>query len=350
MKDEAFGNRITDNALGADNGQKLIQSALSDIEQELGWQRENQSPLFSGVYYDSQKVGSYIVRVGNQKGETAVLKLQLKPLPYDEGSIIRHVGALCGGPRIRLPVIYADKPWESARGYGYVLFEDLSVLPDLWMHDLSDRQDRERHKNFLCLFFAEVLPMEAWSPKPTIDLKEKAKETFEHFHEIALKSDHHHSEEEEIQRMVKRYFFHLDQADPEDLHFTHGHLSGKDVKVNQKDGSFTLLANLYWSWRPKYHEIVFPIWVDLMHIQDKNLSFSTFLERVDNWCDIWREDIFDHDPTRRKSFWLRLLERSMLTVMLDLGASEWKEEERQEKQALLSCWQQFFYWIEENKL
>lgn len=350
MEDKTFGNRITDNAFNADNGEELIEAALKNIEKELGWYREDQAPLFSGVYYDSQKVGSYIVRVLNKEGKTAVLKLQLKPLPYDEGFIIRHVAGRCNSKHIRTPVIYADQPWEPVKGYGYLVFEDLSSLPDLWTHDVTDEQDRKRHKDFLRPFFSDVLPMEAWLPKPFADLKTKAKEAFHHFQEISLKSSHHHVEEDEVEQMAERYFLCIDQGESEDLHFTHGHLSGKDVKYNEKDASFTLLANLYWSWRPEYYEIVFPIWVDLMHIRDKNLTFQAFLKRVEDWCAVWREGVFDHDPSARRAFWLRLLERAMLTVMLDLGASEWKEGEKEEKETLLRCWKELFSWIEKNKL
>ncbi len=39
-----------------------------------------------------------------------------------------------------------------------------------------------------------------------------------------------------------------------------------------------------------------------------------------------------------------------MTVMLDLGASEWKNSEIQKKQALLHAWQALFYRILEEKL
>lgn len=350
MSTQDFGNRITDNAFGADNGKKLIEAALTDIERDLGWKREGDKPLFSGVYYDSQKVGSFIVKVSNQEGKTAVLKLQLKPLPYDEGFIIRHVEAHYQGTRIRPPKLYADQPWEAVRGYGYLVFEDLSDLPNLWTYDVTDEEDRKRHKDFLKTFFSTVLPVEPWIPNPNADLKAKSKELFQHFHEIALKSSHHHVEESEVMRMAERYFVCVDQAEPETFHFTHGHLSGKDVKYDQAHDSYVVLANLYWSWRPEYYELVFPMWVDLMHIRDENLTFQSFLERMESWCAVWREGLVDHDPTNRKAFWLRLLERAMMTFMLDLGASEWKEEEKAQKQALLECWKEFFYWIVEEKL
>jgi hypothetical protein len=36
--------------------------------------------------------------------------------------------------------------------------------------------------------------------------------------------------------------------------------------------------------------------------------------------------------------------------MLDMGASEWKDEEKEQKRALLNCWKEFFCWIMEEKL
>jgi hypothetical protein len=40
----------------------------------------------------------------------------------------------------------------------------------------------------------------------------------------------------------------------------------------------------------------------------------------------------------------------MMTIMLDLGASEWLEGEIDEKQALLKAWKELFGWVLKNKL
>ncbi|MBU1034438.1 type IV toxin-antitoxin system AbiEi family antitoxin [Patescibacteria group bacterium] len=126
------GNRLTDNAFTADDGRKLIEQAILDIGTQFGWRPVDQSVLFYGVYYDSTKVGSFITRVTNERGEFAVLKIQLRPLPFDEGFIMRHVQSQIKTDRVRLPRIISDAPWNEKRGYGYLILEDLSQLPHLW--------------------------------------------------------------------------------------------------------------------------------------------------------------------------------------------------------------------------
>ncbi|MEK7589037.1 MAG: hypothetical protein AAB479_00195 [Patescibacteria group bacterium] len=97
-----YGNRTTDNAFTADSGKDLISKAISDIEQKTDWRVTDREKFVgaSGVYYDSKKVGSFFVGVTNDKKEKGVLKLQLRPLSFDEGFIIRHM-ALRNGPYVR---------------------------------------------------------------------------------------------------------------------------------------------------------------------------------------------------------------------------------------------------------
>jgi hypothetical protein len=82
-----------------------------------------------------------------------------------------------------------------------------------------------------------------------------------------------------------------------------------------------------------------------MHIRNKDLNFDEFLKRVTEWTDTWSDEV-----TKKRIYWVMLLERAMMTIMLDLGASEWKEEEHDEKQALLENWKQFFNWLLEERV
>lgn len=345
------GNRITDNALRADDGKTLIDRAIRDVETRHGWRRLDAKPIFSGIYYDSKKVGSFIARVANDRGERAALKLQLRPLPFDEGMIIRQVQMQIRTPRVRLPNIFFDLPWDETRGYGYLLLEDLSDLPHLWDTRPDDRAF-ERHENFLREFMHHVLPIEPFFPIPDVSPQDKYREAFGHFHEIAEASRHHHIDHDEIDRMKERYFDAIRRTTFSGFHFTHGHLSGHEILDDQQNDSFILFANLLWSYRPKYYELIFPLWVDLMAIHDASVTVQDLLERIGRWRRLWKNiestnsTDFDDDP----AFWFGLLERSMMTVMLDLGASEWSEEEAREKQALLEAWRNLFFRILEQNV
>ncbi len=341
------GNRITDNALGADDGRSLIARAMSEIGSQHGWRPVDDRVLFSGIYYDSAKVGSLIARVRNARGEYAVLKLQLRPLPFDEGFIIRHVQKQIKTHRIRLPNLFLDVPWSEEQGYGYLVMEDLSHLPHLWA-TRPDEQAFQRHTEFLAEFMHKVLPITSYLPVPHVTPQSKYRESFDHFYSIARASNHRHIDFREIEKMKAVYMAALERMAFDGFHFTHGHLSGHEIVEDRKTDSWILFANLLWSFRPAQYELIFPLWVDLMGIRDTQVTREVLSTRIERWIQLWRE-IESVDLNEMQSFWFSILERAMMTAMLDLGSSEWKDSEANEKQALLSAWQKLFYWILEEQ-
>ncbi len=342
------GNRITDNAFTADDGRALIARAILEIGKQYGWRPIDDNTLFSGVYYDSSQVGSFITRVTDEHGAHAVLKLQLRPLPFDEGMIIRHIQPQIKSHRIRLPKIIADEAFDETRGYGYLVMEDLSDLPHLWTGHCPTEPEMVRHEIFLDEFMHHVLPIAPYVPEPSGTLQGKYRESLDHFSAIANASAHRHIEQDEIKKMKQEYMRILERGLPDDFHFTHGHLSGMEIKEDHSTDSFILFANLLWSFRPKYYEMVFPLWVDLMGIRDTRVTSRDLLARVDRWADLW-QNVQHEDPRASEFFWFLLLERSMMTVMLDLGASEWRADEQPQKQALLNAWTDVFRWLIVNK-
>lgn len=348
MDNNKFGNRITDNALSADNGVNLIQKALSEIKSKYGWQILDSKPLFKGVYYDSQKVGSFIVQVKNNKKQIAVLKLQLRPLPFDEGFIIRRVEQCNKSSVVRLPKILQDEAWNKKLGYGYLIFEDLSFLPNLWLKAPATAKEMKLHKFFLQEFLHKVLPVKSWLPKSKISIQRAYKDSFEHFYSIAQNSNHHHISDDEIQKIKEKFFQVIAICHFEPIHFTHAHLGGGDIKYDEKNNQFIVLANLYWSFRPQYQEIIFPIWTDLLLTKKQNYPFGGFLKRVKKWTSFWSKDLYNHNPADKQQYWFNLLERATMTIMLDLGSSEWRGDKTQ-NQKLFENWKRFFWWVVKEK-
>ncbi len=342
------GNRITDNALQADNGSALIERAILEIGKQHGWRPLDDQALFAGIYYDRTKVGSFITRVINDRAERAVLKIQLRPLSFDEGFIIRHVQRQITSKHIRLPKIISDEPWDESRGYGYLVMEDASDLPQLWAGHCPSEQELARHEVFLNEFMHHVLPISPYLSTPEITLKEKYLESLEHFQTIANASSHNHIDYAEIEHMKQVYLRCLERTPLGEFHFTHGHLSGMEIKEDRVNDSFVLFANLLWSFRPNFYEMMFPLWVDLMGIRDTKVHLQDILAHVNRWSDLWQR-VQGVDPRTDQFFWFLILERSMMTVMLDLGASEWSNEERQQKQILLNVWKELFQWLVKEK-
>ena len=346
-----LGNRITANALTADEGIELIKKALAEIKEKYKIEPLEKEAIFRGRYYEQNKVGSYLTKAKNVQGQNVILKLQLRPLPFDEGFIIRHIQPQIKTDKIKLPQVLMDDPWNEKNGYGFLVMEDLSAVPNLWAKGFPlSAAEMQNHKKFLQIFFQQVLPIEPFLPKPKLSPKEILKDSFNHFASIAQKSKYQHLEAEKFQDIKNRYFKFLDSYDFIGLHFTHGHLSGGDIKYDEANDSYILLANLLWSYRWQYYELVFPMWNNLMHVDIADFSFDNFLKVVENWCQLFSQDILDHDPTQTKQFWALLLERSVLTCIIDLGASEWPNGQEKIKANLLNCWQEFFYWVLKNKL
>lgn len=345
---KVLGNKITANALNADDGAALIGKALDYIKQKYEWRPVDTSPLFSGVYYDDTKVGSYIIKVKNEKQETAVLKIQLRPLQFDEGFIIRHVSQQNKSEIIKLPRILNDEAWNENVGFGYLIFEDLSHLPNLWKGKVTDHEDRLQHAKFLSEFMENVLPIDPWFVAPDKNINDLHKDAFVHFEEIASKSNFSHVDKVIIKKNKEVYFKVLDNFNLGRLHFTHGHISGDDVKYDPKNCRFYLMANPYWSYRPSHYELTFPMWVDIMHIRDENLTFEIVRQRIEDWNDCWRQQ-FGENNIDMEQLCFNMLERAVTTIMLDLGASNWLVHEKVELQKLLEVWQEIFDWIIKEK-
>ena len=345
-----IGNSITKNAIVAGDGKNIVKNALLYLKKKTTWVPAENSTLFKGVYYDSEKLGSYITKAINKNKQKGIIKIQLRPLDFDEGYIMRQIDKHSKSKRIRMPKIISDKAWNEEDGFGYIIFEDLSHLPDVWRKSPTLKKDRKLHAVFLNEFINKFIPIEPWFQRPEKKLKEIAKKQFFHFSKIARHSNHKHIEWNEIEKMQKAYFEILDRKKLSKLHFTHGHLSGKDIKYDKNKDQFILMANLYWSYRQVYQEISFPVWVDIMHIRDSDYSLDKALKRIESWNSFWQNNIYDHNPIDTEYYWINLLERSMLTTMLDIGSSEWPKQEKAEMQALLNTWKDLFYWIFENKL
>jgi hypothetical protein len=336
-----IGNRLSDNALTADDGQALIERALAEVEREYGWRPHEASPLYRGRFYESGKIGSFITRVTNRDGDSAVLKLQLRPVPYDEGMIIRHIRPQIRTERIRLPGILFDEPWSEEKGYGILVSEDASAFPRLWKDHCPTEEELKRHEDFLGEFMHYVLPIDPFLPVPDGSVRERHREMLDHFSDVAQASTHQHIDLKEVEGMKERYARILGKAAFDGFHFTHAHLSGMEIRIDPDTQAYVLFSNLLWSFRPTYYEALFPFWVDAMGIRDVNVSSDDLYSRVDRWAEMWKR-VMGEDPRKRESFRFLILERAMMTTMLDLGASEWNEDEIKTKQALLNAWKQLF--------
>lgn len=206
MNNNKFGNRITDNTFTANDGRELIKKALDYIKDNFEWFPVDNSLLFSGVYYDSKKVGSYIMKVQNKAEELAVLKIQLKPLPFDEAYIIRYIDTYNKSEKIKTPEIISNMEWNEELGFGYLLFKNVSGLDDIWKNKPTTESDRILHKVFLQEFLNKTLPIKPWFGEPDISLNDAYKKTFEHFEEIASQSTHHHIPNQTVKEYKDIYY------------------------------------------------------------------------------------------------------------------------------------------------
>ena len=170
-------------------------------------------------------------------------------------------------------------------------------MPKIWS-SLPPKADKDyvQHKDFLKEFLQQVLPIEPFIDKPKEIQLELLQESFDHYWGVAQQSSHRHIDKEEVLDFKKRYLELISKITYDDLHFTHGHLSGLDIVYDTSRDQYTVMGNLYWKWRPKYWELTFPTWNSLMHIRDKNLTFDNFLNMVDRWIKLGSTDLYNHDP------------------------------------------------------
>jgi len=333
-----MSNKITEKYFTQDDFSQREAGVLAQVTAETGFVVEKE--IFRGMIYDKNKVGSLIYK-GTLNGEPAVLKLQgLKP-EIDEGEIVRHFTDQNQSKLVRVPTLYAHKPWTEERGYGYLITEYLDAPKIFEMPFASAEQMRD-----FALFYQEYRTSaltRSWVEPETKDSLAFTVHRVDHWRKI---SEHKKrlKLEDYAPYLVRYYPLAVKHLPSIPMVFCHGHLTANDI-YRLSNGSFVVLSNLFWSYRPQWYDLAFNVWGCLMHIRDIDYTFEQVLEYVEKWLATYRAiPVAQQDKDFERKIAVLLLERTMGAILVDLGANDVfeKEENKPHFQHLLNLHQQLF--------
>jgi len=336
-----MSNKITEKYFAQDDFSQRETDVLAQVTAETGFIVERE--IFRGVIYDKNKVGSLIYK-GILNGKPAVLKLQgLKP-EIDEGEIARHFTDQNQSKLVRVPVLYAHQPWTEERGYGYLITEYIDA-PKIFEMPFANAQQMRDFAHFYQEYRASALTRSWVEPETkdslafTVYRVDQWRKISEHKKRLNL--------EDYAPYLMRYYPLAVKHLPSIPMVFCHGHLTANDI-YHLPDGSFVILSNLYWSYRPQWYDLAFNIWGCLMHIRDTSYTFEQMLEYVEKWLATYRTiPVVQQDKDFERKIAVLLLERTIGAILVDLGANDIfeKEENKPHFRHLLNLHQQLFNYL-----
>lgn len=333
-----MSNKITEKYFTQDDFSQREADVLAQVTAETGFIVEKE--IFRGMIYDKNKVGSLIYK-GIFDSKPAVLKLQgLKP-EVDEGEIVKHFTAQSKSKLVRVPALYVHKPWTEERGYGYLITEYLDA-PKIFEMPFASAEQMQDFARFYQEYRTSALTR-SWIEPETKDSLTFTVHRVDHWRKI---SEHKKrlALVDYAPYLVRYYPVAIKHLPTIPMVFCHGHLTANDI-YRLDDGSFVVLSNLFWSYRPQWYDLAFNVWSCLMHIRDTNYTFEQLLEHVEKWLATYRSiPVVQQDKEFERKITVLLLERTMGAILVDLGANDFyeKEESKPYLQHLLGLHQRLF--------
>ncbi|KKT74044.1 MAG: hypothetical protein UW71_C0037G0008 [Parcubacteria group bacterium GW2011_GWB1_44_7] len=340
-----MNNRITEKYFTQDDFSQREADVLAQVTAETGFVVEKE--IFRGTIYDKGKVGSLIYK-GTLDSKSAVLKLQgLKP-EIDEGEIVRHFTDQNQSKLVRVPTLYTHKPWAEERGYGYLITEYLDA-PKIFEMPFADAGQMRDFARFYQEYRTSALTRSWVEPETKKDSLVFTVRRVDHWRKI---SEHKKwlNLEDYAPYLVRYYPLAVKHLPSIPMVFCHGHLTANDI-YRLPDGSFVVLSNLFWSYRPQWYDLAFNIWNCLMHIRDVSYTFEQLLKYVEEWLAAYRDiPVAKQDKDFERKMSILLLERTMGAILVDLGANDFYEQEENKSyfRHLLDLHQQLFNHLAEK--
>jgi hypothetical protein len=265
-------------------------------------------------WWGSSQIGAYHYR-GQKDGQEAVLKLQVAPQLTSEQKMIKSFSRYNQSKLVRPPRIYNYLPWDDKEGYEVLVLEFAGSKKLI-----SDYPREEEIDRFFTIYrdYRQNCLNTAWLEKPQKLIATIVSENFSRWQKASqeIYPDHplrNSGDQGLINKAVACLVNGYQEKAPE---FVHGHFSGSDLyPVGNK---VVLLSNLYWSWRPRFYDLVFAY-----HWSMINLANQAGVDpvAVDQKRQYWLSRI-EAEARRSRAGWkkdldLALLERAAASLNLD---------------------------------
>lgn len=314
---------------------------LAGIIKESGFASEKE--IWRGLILGDKKKAGSVIYAGRYKNKPAVLKIQhLKPV-IDEPEIIRKFYQHSKSRKVFAPKIYFDRPWNRSRGYGYFISELIEGenIKTLKHKNIKAKDETREFCRFYEDYKTNIKTKPGWwsrraAEKDTVIFNLKRLENWLKIVKAArlLKPEFYQPKVDIYKKIIKKY------AANQPMEFTHGHLSAHDI-IKTKQGKYYLMSNFLWSYRPKWYDLAFNLWVNINGLPE--MSYNEVDRHIEKWLENYNEiKTVTKDKNFERYFWLNLLERALGSILVDFGSVRYPVEKRAMARVNFKRWEYIF--------
>lgn len=311
-----MSNKIVENYFEQGDFSHQAARALQEIAAETGFLMQGE--LERRHIYDRSKIRS-ISYSGTLDGKPAVLILQGIKLEDQEGDMLRAFHAQNSSSFVRVPFLYADRAWDDARGYSYVIVEAVNGRP-IFQRPFAAPADMLAFAKFYNEYRTHSIARPWVKPEPitTLDFVKRRVNTWRSISESKgrLTPSDYLERVELFQSIAQRRLANVNMI------FSHGHLTSNDI-LTANDGTFVMLANEFWTYRPQWYDLSFNLWSCFLSIRDTAYTPQELLSYFDEWmCVLANMPIAQADAQFASNMRMMMLERTIGAILTDIGASD----------------------------
>ncbi len=302
--------------------EKLI---IKEIKEETGFIAKK--IIHSSLIYNKKKVKD-LVYEGRYKGRRAILKVQGIEPQYHEPDLIRAFERQNRSKLIVAPKIYRERRWNKQRRYGYFIMEYIEGKP-IYKSPLATKSEMKNFCRFYQEFHTKALRRPLFKIEGQLRPGALGFESVEYWRRMC--EDTGRLKLEDYAPYLMRYY-PLIQKHAKDIPmvFTNADLFPSHV-FKLKDGRYAMIDFMSFRYVRKWVDLTMNVWNAWMEIKDSNFTIKSLIKLVEEWKRAYKQiptvkkdKHFDH------TFYTLMLNRSIGTILADLGAAaKWGEKKNE---------------------
>jgi len=312
---------------------------LAEIVEETSF--KPQKEIWRGIILGDKKKTGSIIFDGIYKNKPAILKIQHLRPEIDEPKIIAKFYQNSKSKKIFVPKILIHKDWNQKKQYGYFIAEKISY-PKIYPSGVVTEKQMKEFCDLFQEYKTKIKTKPGWFKKENYE-KDAIKFNLSRVNnwvKIAknsgkLKSEFYQPKVALYKKIIK------DNCQNQPMDFVHGHLSPHDIlKASFK--KYYLVSNMLWSWRPKWYELAFNIWVNI-NSMGPDVNQQEVKDQIKKWLKFYQKiPITKKDANFKKWIEINLLERALGSMLVDFGSINYPVEKQKQAKYGFYLWNLIF--------
>jgi len=268
-------------------------------------------------WWNSEKLGA-IHYSGTIDNEPAVLKLQLVKIESPEVELIEQYHAHNRSKHIRPPYIYFHRKWNEEDNFEAIIMEHIEKTPVVNYPAKLSQIDKFH------FYYAEYKNntdvSNPWITKPeNLDMEKHLRRQFSKWKGLREKvAKNYEAITNKDDDLIEQGLNILGKVYTNaTLEFSHAHFGPQDLfRVSENES--VVLSNLYWSWRPRYYDLMFGYHYFKFFLAEQNDMTEQIMEKqILLWEEKLQKTAKDIKDYSEKEFLAAKLERLLAGLNLD---------------------------------